>query len=86
MGAFTVVISQFGITSDPIEVESNQLLHCVFGGSELTNRRGTARNFRSEKQFGHFFIAKRIATATVSLPAKRNRLLESGQACGHHLW
>ena len=31
-----------------------------------------------------FFIAKRIATATVALPQK-NRLLESEQACGHYL-
>ena len=46
-----------------------------------------ARNFHSvtvRSKFGHSFIAERIATATVSLPQK-NRLLEYGQACGHHL-
>ena len=43
-----------------------------------------ARNFRNEKQLWPFFIAKRIATATVSLPQNK-RLLESGQASGHHL-
>ena len=35
-------------------------------------------------KFRLFFIAKRITTASVSLPRK-HRLLESGQACGHHL-
>ena len=43
-----------------------------------------ARNFGNEKQLWPFLIAKCIATATVSLPNK-NCLLESGQACGHHL-
>ena len=38
-----------------------------------------ARDFRSEKQIWPFFIAERIATATVSL-LQKNRLLESGQS------
>ena len=42
------------------------------------------RNFCSEKQIWPFFIAKRITTATASLPPK-NRILESGQVCGLHL-
>ena len=43
-------------------------------------------NFRNEKQIWPFFVAKRIAAATVSLPTKKKqRLLESEQACGHHL-
>ena len=48
---------------------------------------GNTRNLGctgNEMESGPFFIAQRIATATVSLP-QENRLLESGQACGHHL-
>ena len=37
-----------------------------------------ARNLRNEKQIYPFFIAKRIATATVSLP-QQNRLLYIGR-------
>ena len=43
------------------------------------------RSFGSEKQICPFVIVKCIATTTVSLPQKKNRLLESGQACRHHL-
>ena len=43
-----------------------------------------AGNFRSEKQMWPFFIAKRIATAIVSL-LRKNCILESGQVCGHRL-
>ena len=44
-----------------------------------------ARNFCCEKQIWPLFIAKRIATATVSLPQKKKTPPRIWTICGHHL-
>ena len=40
-----------------------------------------ARNFRSEKQIWPFFIAKRIATATLSVPQRNRNLFPRKNRC-----